>query len=156
MRSGPPTPAPVDPFDLPDWLGERQVTWVAEGGVRDGARVPGRLQEDAVAGGGAPAVAPGPPEPLACDLLAVDAAFPVPVVDEATRTAAHQAWHHGQVHLGALGGRLTLLTPGAALSADTALEAVARLARAVGSDGHRYAVLLRIGAPGRRRGSESG
>ena len=33
----------VDPFDLPDWLGEGAVTWAAETGVRDGHLVPGAL-----------------------------------------------------------------------------------------------------------------
>lgn len=131
--------APLDPFDLPEWLGEGAVTWVADAGVRDGHRVPGRL------------TGPGG-RSLPCDLLAVDAAFPLAVAGEATRTAAHQAWHHGQVQLGETSGRLTLLVPGAAFAADDVLEAVARLARAVGSDPGCYAVLLRIGAPGRRRG----
>lgn len=139
-RPEPGTPAPVDPFDLPEWVGERAVTWAAEAGVRDGHRVPGRLTCDGEAA-------------LACDLLAVDAAYPLPVADESTRSAAHQAWHHGQVHLGELDGRLTLLVPGSGFAADDVVEAVARLARAVGSDPDRYAVLLRIGAPGRRGGS---
>ncbi|NYG55871.1 hypothetical protein [Nocardioides perillae] len=134
-------PVDVDPFDLPEWLGEGAVTWTAEAGVREGHRVPGRLTGE----GGAD---------LPCDLLAVDAAYPAPVADEATRTAAHRAWHHGQVHLAEVGERLTLLVPGRGFAADDVLEAVARLARAVGSDPDRYAVLLRIGAPGRRRGGD--
>ena len=33
----------VDPFDLPDWLGEGEVTWTPEGGIHDGHLVPGSL-----------------------------------------------------------------------------------------------------------------
>lgn len=136
-------PGEIDPFDLPEWLGEGEVTWVAERGVRTGHRVPGRLT---AAGGG------GRTADLACDLLAVDEAFPVPVSDDATRTASHQAWRHGQVHLGEVDGRLTLLVPGRELDSDRVLDAVGRLARAVGADPERYAVLLRIGAPEPHRG----
>lgn len=139
MTAAPPAPSPVDPFDLPGWLGECEVTWVAEGGVRDGHRVPGRLTGEGR-------------QELPCDLVAVDAAFPVPVADDATRTASHQAWRHGQVHLGEVDGRLVLMVPGSEFGTDTVLDAVARLAAAVGSDADRYAVLLRIGAPKRRRG----
>ena len=49
----------VDPFDLPEWLGEEEVTWAADVGLRSGHRVPGQLTGD------------GHP-PVACDLLAVD------------------------------------------------------------------------------------
>jgi hypothetical protein len=135
-RAGAPRPAEVDPFDLPEWLGEGEVTWAAEGGVRAGNRVPGRLTGTGGDGG---------PVGLACDLLAVDEAFPAPVVDAAARTASHQAWRHGEVHLGELEGRLTLLVPGSGFDADRVLDAVARLARSVGADPDRYAVLLRIG-----------
>ena len=34
---------PVDPFDLPEWLGEDDVTWAAESGLRTGYAVPGVL-----------------------------------------------------------------------------------------------------------------
>lgn len=132
-----PTLADVDPFDLPEWLGTSQVVWQADAGLRTGHLVHGRLTGD------------GPDLP--CDLMAVDEAFPVPVADATTRTAAHQAWRHGQVLLGDLGGRLTLVVPGTRLAPDLVLDVLSRLARAVGADPERYAVMLRIGAERRGR-----
>lgn len=123
----------VDPFDLPDWLGERDVVWSSDVGLRTGHRVPGRL----VSG----------PDELACDLLAVDEAYPQPVTATPLRSAAHQAWRHGQIHLASYDGRLALLVPGTAFDADRALEAVGRLALAVGASPVRYAVQLRVGNP---------
>ena len=68
-----------------------------------------------------------------CDLLAVDEAYPVPVADDGTRLLAHQAWQHGQVLLIAYDGRLALAVPGNRFTADLALDALDRLARAVGA-----------------------
>ena len=123
---------PVDPFDLPEWLGEVDVTWTAESGVRRGYAVPGTL------------TAPGQ-EPVACDLLAVDPAYPTAVASESVRHDAHQAWRHGQVLTVSRDGRLTLAVPGTGFTADLVLEAVGRLALAVGASVERYSVLLRIG-----------
>ena len=61
----------ADPFDLPDWLGTEDVTWCADTGVLAGALIVGRLTSTS---GGAD-----------CDLLAVDLAYPEPVVDQQTR-----------------------------------------------------------------------
>ncbi len=135
MTGAPEPLGEVDPFDLPAWLGTEAVTWVAEGGILDGCRVPGRLSAQGEEGA----------QELACDLLAADDAYPAPVAAAETRRLAHQAWRHGQVHLGEREGRLTLVVPGDAFDADRVLDAVARLSRAVGSDPDRYAVLLRIG-----------
>lgn len=121
----------MDPFDLPDWLGEGEVTWAADAGLQSGHHVRGALRSDA--------------HELPCDLLAVDEAYPAPVADDATRLAAHQAWRHGQVHLTAYDGRLTLLTPGRGFSSEGVLEVVGRLAKAVGASPGHYAVLLRLG-----------
>lgn len=132
MSAGPAPVEPVDPFDLPDWLGTDEVTWTAESVLRGEHRVQGCLGD----GGG---------QRLPCDLLAVDEAFPQPVADDATRHAAHQAWRHGQVHLGRRDGRLVLLVPGTCFTADGLLDAVGRLARAVGASPDRYAAHLRIG-----------
>ena len=122
---------PVDAFDLPDWLGEHQVTWAPATGVRRKQHVSGLLTgEDE--------------ESLACDLLAADTAYPTAVVVEADRVAAHQAWQRGQVHLGQRGDRLTLLVPGHEFTADLALTAIGRLARSVGADPQRYVVTLRL------------
>ena len=125
--------AALDPFDLPEWLGESDVTWAAESGVRRGHAVQGLL------------TSPGH-EPLTCDLLAVDPAYPTAVAPETTRHDAHQAWRHGQVLTVSRDGRLTLAVPGTGFTADLVLEAVGRLALAVGASVDRYSVLLRIGA----------
>lgn len=123
----------VDPFDLPEWLGEEQVTWAAESGLRGHHAVPGRLT------GGAH-------DPVPCDLLAVDEAYPVPVAEQDVRHDAHQAWRHGQVLLVGPGDRLTLAVPGTRFTADLVLDAMSRLAKAVGASPDHYSVLLRIGA----------
>ncbi len=122
----------LDPFDLPDWLGEREVVWRAGAGILEGPLVTGELTGPA-------------DQSLPCDLLAVDEAYPAAVAGEDLRHAAHQAWRHGQVHLVSLGGRLTLAVPGTRFGARRILEAVRRLALAVGADPARYAVLLRLG-----------
>jgi len=123
--------AEVDPFDLPDWLGEGEVTWEADAGPRSGHHVRGALR-----GGG---------NELACDLLAVDEAYPAPVADDQTRLRTHQAWRHGQVQLATYDERLTLLTPGREFSAEGVLDVIGRLAKAVGASPGQYSVLLRLG-----------
>ena len=123
---------PLDPFDLPDWLGVDDVTWSAADGLYTGALVAGQLlaaDHDA----------------YPCDLLAVDEAYPTAVADDAARLGAHQAWRHGEVHLVERAGRLTIAVPGTAFTADLVLDAVNRLARAVGASAERYAVHLRLG-----------
>ena len=122
----------VDPFDLPEWLGTEDVVWQADAGLRTGHLVAGRLT-----GAGH--------EELACDLLAVDQAYPAPVTDDESRLRVHQAWRHGQVVVGEHGGRLVLAAPGSAWSPELVLDALARLARAVGARPERFAALLRIG-----------
>jgi hypothetical protein len=135
----------VDPFDLPDWLGTSDVVWRADAGLRTGHLVRGRLTAESPDGGTLEAD---------CDLLAVDEAYPVPVVDDASRLRVHQAWRHGQVVVGHLasGGdasgddvRLVLAVPGTGFGPDLVLDALGRLARAVGAHAERYAALLRIG-----------
>lgn len=123
--------ADADPFDLPDWLGEGEVTWSADGGLRAGHRVRGALSGDS--------------HELPCDLLAVDEAYPAPVADDETRLRAHQAWRHGQVQVATCDGRLTLLAPGRTFTAESVLEVLGRLAKAVGASPEQYAVLLRLG-----------
>jgi hypothetical protein len=131
--SRPEAPAELDPFELPEWLGEGEVTWTSERGVRTGHLVSGVLS-GAAAGQQSP-----------CDLLAVDEAFPTPVVDDATRTHAHQAWRHGQVLLVSRADRPTLAVPGSSFTADLVLDALTRLARAVGTDPEQFSVRLRLG-----------
>jgi hypothetical protein len=120
----------LDPFDLPDWLGEEAVAWAADRGL-SGHLVAGRL----TAGDGAE---------LPLDLLAVDQAYPVPVVDDPTRTAVHRAWRHGQVLLVSRDGRATVAVPGTSFGADRVLEALARVARAVGADPAHWSVRLQL------------
>ncbi len=126
------TIADVDPFDLPEWLGTGQVVWESDEGLRTGHRVPGK-----VLGTGE--------ERLHCTLLAVDEAYPRPVVADDVRTRAHQAWHHGQVLLVSSEGELTLAVPGRRFDADLVLEAISRVAKAVGASEDDWSVLLRIG-----------
>lgn len=120
---------PVDPFDLPEWLGAGPVTWTADSSVRTGHHVTGTLSGDVGSVG--------------CDLLGADQAFPRPVLDDDWRRQSHQAWNHGQVLLVEYGGRLTLAVPGSSFTADLALEAVGRLAKAVGVDPSGFVVALR-------------
>jgi hypothetical protein len=124
--------ADVDPFDLPEWLGESEVTWTPGCGIHDSHLVPGTLDA-------------GESRTLACGLLAVDEAYPKPVAGDDLRHLAHLAWRHGEVHLVELDGVLTLAVPGTSFTADRVLEALARLARAVGARPESFSVLLRLG-----------
>ena len=128
-----PTVAPVDAFDLPEWLGTGDVTWTATGSVHGGHRVPGVLSGEHDAG-----------DPVPCDLLGADEAFPQPVLDDDWRRQVHQAWTHGQVLLVEYDGRLTLAVPGTTFTADRALEAIGRLAMAVGVQPGRFVAALRL------------
>ncbi len=123
----------VDPFDLPEWLGESEVVWATAHGVRHGHHVSGAL------------TGPGHDD-VPCDLLAVDDAYPKPVADDDIRTRAHLAWRHGQILLLVCEDRLTLAVPGTSFTADLCLDAIGRLAKAVGASGDDYSVQLRIGA----------
>jgi hypothetical protein len=127
-----PVLAQLDPFDLPEWLGESDVTWTATSGVRTGHHVRGSLTAEGH-------------EDVACDLLAVDEAYPTPVADDHTRLLAHQAWRHGQILLVSHDERLALAVPGTSFTADLVLDALDRLARAVGSSADHYTARLRIG-----------
>jgi hypothetical protein len=133
----PPSYDEADPFDLPEWLGEGEVTWEAERGLATGRRLAGRLT-----GAGR--------DPLACDLLAVDDAYPEPVADDHVRVRAHQVWQHGEVLVATDDGRVLLLVPGSRIDTESALDAVARLARAVGAPDGSWSVRLRIGTAPRR------
>lgn len=120
----------VDPFDLPEWLGEGEVTWSAATSVHAGHLVTGELS--------------APTGTLGCDLLGVDQAFPVPVLDDDWRRRTHQAWTHGQVLVLEYDGRLTLAVPGTEFTADRALEALGRFARAVGARPGSYLAAIRL------------
>jgi hypothetical protein len=75
----PPSYDELDPFDLPEWLGEREITWGADAGLLAGHRVTGTLTAD-------------DGTTLDCDLLAVDDAYPEPVAADPVRVRAHQVW----------------------------------------------------------------
>jgi hypothetical protein len=118
----------LDPFDLPDWVGEVAVAWATDEGL-GGHFVRGSLT--------------GPSDQsLPCDLLAVDQAYPAPVLEEELRTRVHQTWSHGQVLLLTRDGRATVATPGTSYTADRVLEAFTRVARAVGADPGHWSVRL--------------
>jgi hypothetical protein len=119
----------VDPFDLPEWLGEGEVVWTAASALTDRSRVEGELH--------------GPDGRLGCDVLAVDQAWPQPVVTEEWRRAAHGEWSRGEVLLVDLRGRLTAVVPGTSLAADVVLDVIGRLARSVGVPPSRFLVALR-------------
>jgi hypothetical protein len=123
----------TDPFDLPEWLGEKEVTWEAERGLGKGHRVAGSLTASGH-------------DSLPCDLLAVDDAYPEPVAADTVRVRAHQLWRYGEVLVAGDGDRLLLVVPGSRLDTETVLEAVGRLARAVGAPAGSYAVRLRVGS----------
>ncbi len=126
------TPVAVDPFDLPEVLGSGPVTWSSIDALAGGHLVRGVLHAS-------------DDRDVDCDLLAVDQAYPAPVASEAVRLLVHQAWRHGQVHLMSYDERLTLLVPGTSFSADLAMDAVGRLAKALGAAPSSFAVHLRLG-----------
>ncbi len=129
----------VDPFDLPEWLGTGEVTWESLAGLRTGHHVRGELHGQSG------------DHRLSCDLLAVDEAYPAPVVDEAARSRAHQAWQHGQVLVADHDDRLVLGVPGTRFDAERVLDALSRLAKAVGASPDHFAARIRLGAAQPRR-----
>ena len=128
--------AEADPFDLPDWVGVGDVTWYADSGARFGHHITGRLTA-------------ADHDDVACDLLAVDQAYPRQVADSGWRRRAHQAWHHDEVLLISYDDRLTLAVPGHEFTADLVLAALFRFAKAVGGKPDRMTAALRLGAVGR-------
>jgi hypothetical protein len=123
----------LDPFDLPEWLGAADVVWRSDEALRSGHLVAGMLRNSAE-------------DQLPCTLLAVDEAYPAPVVADDVRTKAHQSWRHGQVLLVERSQTLTLAVPGRRFDAELVREAMTRLAKAVGAPPEDWAVLIRLGA----------
>jgi hypothetical protein len=66
------------------------------------------------------------------------------VLDDGWRRQVHQAWTHGQVLLVEYDERLTLAVPGTGFTADLALEAIGRLAKAVGAKPGKFLAALRL------------
>lgn len=126
-----PAVVPVDAFDLPEWLGVDEVTWTAVTSLGSAPRVSGALSS---ASGSS----------LECDVLACDLAYPQAVLDEKWRSGAHHAWQLGETLLLEYDGRLTLVVPGTSVGVEHALEAVRRLAKAVGAPADRFTVAIRL------------
>lgn len=120
----------ADPFELPEWLGLGEVEWSTESPLAGAGLVTGRLAQGE--------------HTHPADLLAADRAYPLISLPERWRTPAHQAWTHGEVLLLDLDGRLTLAVPGHAVTVETALEALRRLARAIGVPAHHFVAALRL------------
>ena len=59
----------------------------------------------------------------------------------------HQTWQYGEVLVVCHADRTTVATPGTTYTPVDVLEAVTRLARAVGADPARWSVRLALGAP---------
>ncbi len=123
---------PVDPFDLPDWLGTSEITWCAGGLERGGHHLRGELQAERGT--------------VACDLLAIDQAWPTAVAQNALREEVHQQWRLGEVVLVEVDDRLTALVPGSSFSAARVLSVLERVARAVGARPAHFVAAIRLGS----------
>ena len=121
----------VDAFDLPEWLGTQPVSWHSTTPLETGPIVGGFLRAD-----------DGRRQQL--DLLAVDAAYPVPVCPEPQRRRAHQAWQYGEVVLLDVGGRVSAGVPGRRFDANLACETLRRVARSVAADPDTFAVSISL------------
>lgn len=117
----------VDPFELPDWLGAEEVTWTAV--QADGGLISGQFSAE--------------DQTLQFDLFAVDRAYPMSALSDCWRQVVHRAWQHGQIALLEIDQRLTMGVPGTDVTAETALVAIGRFARSVGSSPARFVVALR-------------
>ena len=121
----------VDPFELPEWLGTLAVTWHSVDPMGEAAHVRGSLvavdQQD-----------------HELDLLAVDAAYPIPVCPEPQRRAAHQAWQFGEVLLLDVDGRLAAGVPVNLFDANLACETLRRVARSVGAERSLFTVSISL------------
>ena len=131
----------LDPFDLPDWLGDRRGHLdLPRPALRAGHLVAGALQ---------PARIPRPtPSPATCSPstgLPGAGRRRAPTAPAPTRPGSP-----ARCHLVARDGRLTLAVPGTGFGADLVLDALGRLARAVGADPERYRACLRLGGAPRR------
>lgn len=121
----------VDAFDLPDWLGTENVVWRAESSLMEIAHVTGEL----VAGAGFS---------QQLDLLAVDAAYPRPACPEPQRSAAHRAWHYGEVLLLEVDSRLVAAIPGTRFDANVMCETLRRVAKSVGAPVSNFTVAVTL------------
>ena len=122
----------LDPFDLPDWLGEGAVTWAAEAGVRRGHRVPGHLR------------VPGRRCPATCSPWTRR----TPRRSPTRRPGPAPTWPGGtdRSSCSPTTTGVVLAVPGTGFTADLVLDALSRLAKAVGASPENYVALLRIGS----------
>lgn len=120
----------MDFFDLPEWLGTEPVTWSATSPLQQTPKVSGELTSVQ--------------EHQQLDLLAVDAAYPMPVCPERQRQQAHQAWQLGQVALVDVDGRLAVAVPGTDFDANLACEVVRRVAKSVGAPTRNFTVSIAL------------
>jgi hypothetical protein len=121
----------VDAFDLPDWLGTSLVGWHSTSPIDGAARVSGQFRNHGASS-------------QDLDLLAVDAAFPLPVCPDPERRLAHRSWHYGEVVLLRIDGRIAAGVPGRCFDANLACEALRRVARSVGADPARFSVWITL------------
>ena len=123
----------LDAFDLPDWLGEGEVTWTSDDVTRSGSlggRLPaGRRRRRGTRATCSPSTRPTRPR------WSTSRSAPL-------RT---RPGRHGQVLLLDRDGRAALAVPGTSFTADRVLDAVTRLAKAVGAAPASYSVRLRLG-----------
>ncbi len=125
----------TDPFDLPEWLGEHELTWRTDSSLGE-AQAPGTLC--------------GTPEGttdlcLSLAVLGADTAFPLPVVSEPVRTQVHQAWTYGQVALLAgPGNARAIAVPATSIDVVLVCEALRRFAKAIGVEAHQISVHIRL------------
>jgi hypothetical protein len=130
----------ADPFDLPDWLGEHELTWRTDSSLGD-AQAPGTLCGTAkrVEGERTADLC------LSLAVLGADTAFPLPVVSEPVRTQVHQAWTYGQVALLAgAGSSLAIGVPATSIDIDLVCEALRRFAKAIGVEPHQISLHIRL------------
>jgi hypothetical protein len=121
----------VDAFDLPAWVGTEPVVWSAHHELEGSALVVGTLRGPAA-------------QSQVLDLLAVDSAFPQPVCGDRERTAAHQAWHYGEVVMLDVDGRVAAAVPGSRFNADLVCETLRRVARSVGAPSSNFTVSITL------------
>ena len=76
------------------------------------------------------------------DLLAVDAAYPRTVCSSRQRHDAHQAWHFGEVLLLEESGRVAAAVPTVVFDPNLAVDAIRRVAKALGAPSANFNVLL--------------
>ncbi len=125
-------PELVDPFDLPEWLGEGEVVWEPEEPIGS-PFVPGHLtartSESAT---------------MACDMVACDRAYPEPALPERIRRESHVQWSREQVLMIRIDDRLTLVCPGIDVEVESALECLRRLAKAVAAPSSNFTAAIRL------------